>query len=247
MNFKYVLSLVILILLIVGGILFLQWWMANRRTPYIPPPVAGEINGIPVYQVSEPGVQIYPTQFMDIPATYLISLEENETMWVEGAYWGKSIRWPQNSICFKEKIDVPEDSVIEAKAKIIKVKEDTCSDAEILGHEIIYEGKEIKDIAGQLSSVCPKIEDFINKEREGEPIKLTACLGFYGEKFTRFSYEWIPFRPKLVVAIHGSGVESWEKLGSICLNIFQGAIIIDPIKNKIDGIFLDEIEESCAG
>jgi hypothetical protein len=239
-NWKYILIVLILAVIVGGGILGYCWWIAKEKIS-LPP-------------VKKPGIQAYPPQIkeligvIEIPATSLISLKENETVWIEGVYWGNNIRWAGkgggNGICFKEKIDVPEDSVIKAKIRIIETKEGVCSEGEMLEYETIYTGEEIRKIASQFSSICPEIENFINQERKEYPIQLSTCLGFYGEKFTRFDYEWIPFASKFIASIRG-GSKSWNKYGSKCHDSFGGAILVDPIKNKIERIYLGEIKEVC--
>ena len=229
-NWKYILVVLILAVIVGGGILYCCLKSQELEFLVIKFPQSLEKSGIPIYkEIGSPTVSSIP-------------LKENETLLIEGVYWGKSIRalGIGNGICFKEKIDVSEDSVVKAKIRIIEVKEGVCSEGEVLEYKILYDGDEIRKIVAQFSYLCPQIEDFINVDRKN-PIELSVCLGLYERKFTRFDYGWIPFEAKIVARIGGRE----RGRGLECFDRFDGSILIDVIKNKVDGIYLGKIRKIC--
>lgn len=234
--------------LLIGGILMWQH----------PEPM---LKGISVYKVSKPATQLDPSQLLDMANP--IQLEDNKVVTVEGIYvklyvsegGGQPpklsrnlIKWAggHNGICFAQQLDLEDNSIVQAKVKVIKTKTGVCSDVEVLNYKRLYAPDQIQNIIKQLSYVCPEIESYINKNRKDNPIKLYKCLAQNNGEFTEFGYAWVPFQSLLVGTISGDGeLEEVQPL-LFCQDEFQGAVVVNPANEAIEGIYLDEaIERPC--
>ena len=210
-------------------------------------------------KIEEINIQRINYPYMGIKNKFINSspqnqIKEGEIANIEGVYWDqgniyKSIKYfigkGSNPCLEKGKtIDVIGGSIIKATIKVIELKENICSPVEVINYEILYDRNQILDIANKNYYICQEIEKYINKGRKDNPIQLDNCLNSNNEgNFSELDYDWLSYKHRLIVYMEGYSPNKEKKH---CTNIFEGAIIINPVLNKIEEIYLNDTQnEFC--